>query len=297
MAQFSQLLQQGAAHAWLFFPTAVILGALHGLEPGHSKTMMAAFIVAIRGTIGQAVLLGISAAVSHSLIIWALAALALRFGNQWNAEATEPYFQLASSIIVGGIALWIIWRTHKDVRGAAGRAHGHAGDHAHEFEPTLRLAHADHTHTHRVPFCEDAHHHHEDHLMPGEDFEDTHERAHSMEIQKRFANSNVTTGQIVLFGLTGGLMPCPAAFSILIICLQVRHFTLGFALVLAFSTGLALTLVATGSLAAWSVRHAEKRFKGFGNLARKVPYVSGAFLLLVATYMGMMGWRGLAALH
>jgi nickel/cobalt transporter (NicO) family protein len=68
-------------------------------------------------------------------------------------------------------------------------------------------------------------------------------------------------------------------------------------LVLAFSTGLALTLVATGSLAAWSVRHAEKRFKGFGNLARKVPYVSGAFLLLVATYMGMMGWRGLAALH
>src|ERR1700741_3428042 len=100
MAQFSQLLQQRAAHAWLFFPTAVILGALHGLEPGHSKTMMAAFIVAIRGTIGQAVLLGISAAVSHSLIIWALAALALRFGNQWNAEATEPYFQLASSIIV-----------------------------------------------------------------------------------------------------------------------------------------------------------------------------------------------------
>ncbi|MEQ1714521.1 MAG: hypothetical protein ABL907_00830, partial [Hyphomicrobium sp.] len=32
-------------------PVAVLLGALHGLEPGHSKTMMAAFIIAVRGTI------------------------------------------------------------------------------------------------------------------------------------------------------------------------------------------------------------------------------------------------------
>jgi ABC-type nickel/cobalt efflux system permease component RcnA len=26
--------------AWLYFPSAILLGALHGLEPGHSKTMM-----------------------------------------------------------------------------------------------------------------------------------------------------------------------------------------------------------------------------------------------------------------
>ena len=77
MTDFSQALQQGTAHAWLFIPTAILLGALHGLEPGHSKTMMAAFIVAIRGTVWQAVLLGLSAAFSHSLIIWALAAVAL----------------------------------------------------------------------------------------------------------------------------------------------------------------------------------------------------------------------------
>jgi nickel/cobalt exporter len=49
MTDFSALLQQGVANAWLFIPSAILLGALHGLEPGHSKTMMAAFIVAIRG--------------------------------------------------------------------------------------------------------------------------------------------------------------------------------------------------------------------------------------------------------
>ena len=51
LTDFSQALAQGTSHAWLFIPTAILLGALHGLEPGHSKTMMAAFIVAIRGTV------------------------------------------------------------------------------------------------------------------------------------------------------------------------------------------------------------------------------------------------------
>ncbi len=60
MTEFSTLLQQGASNAWLFIPSAVLLGALHGLEPGHSKTMMAAFIVAIRGTMTQAILLGLA---------------------------------------------------------------------------------------------------------------------------------------------------------------------------------------------------------------------------------------------
>ena len=60
MNSFSDYLSSG--HAWLYVPVAILLGALHGLEPGHSKTMMAAFIIAIRGTVWQAVLLGLSAA-------------------------------------------------------------------------------------------------------------------------------------------------------------------------------------------------------------------------------------------
>jgi nickel/cobalt transporter (NicO) family protein len=59
MPDLASLLQSGAANLWLFIPAAIALGALHGLEPGHSKTMMAAFIIAIRGTVMQAVLLGL----------------------------------------------------------------------------------------------------------------------------------------------------------------------------------------------------------------------------------------------
>src|SRR5215218_8834326 len=105
MPDIAQILQSGG-NGWLYLPFAVLLGALHGLEPGHSKTMMAAFIVAIRGTIGQAILLGLSAAISHSLIIWLLAALALKYGSQWNAEASEPWFQLISAVLIAGLAIW-----------------------------------------------------------------------------------------------------------------------------------------------------------------------------------------------
>ena len=46
MPDLVTLLRDGATNLWIFIPTAILLGALHGLEPGHSKTMMAAFIKA-----------------------------------------------------------------------------------------------------------------------------------------------------------------------------------------------------------------------------------------------------------
>jgi nickel/cobalt exporter len=67
--------------------------------------------------------------------------------------------------------------------------------------------------------------------------------------------------------------------------MQVKQFTLGFALVAAFSFGLALMMVTVGAVAAWSVGHAEKKFRGFGNLMRRAPYLSCALLLTLATYM------------
>ena len=92
-------------------------------------------------------------------------------------------------------------------------------------------------------------------------------------------------------------MPCPAAFSVLLICLQLKRVALGFTLVASFSIGLALTMVATGALAAWSVHHAQKRFKGFGELMRRAPYVSCVLLVLIALYMAFHGWQGLATRH
>ena len=104
-----------------------------------------------------------------------------------------------------------------------------------------------------------------------------------------------TSGQIILFGLTGGLIPCPAAITVLLLCIQVKEFTLGAALVLCFSIGLAITLVSVGAAAAFSVRQATKRWSGLDTLARRAPYFSSVLIALVGIYMGYHGWIGVTS--
>jgi nickel/cobalt exporter len=126
-------------------------------------------------------------------------------------------------------------------------------------------------------------------------YQDAHELAHANDIRRRFADRKVTTWQIVLFGLTGGLIPCPAAITVLLLCLQLKEFTLGFALVLCFSVGLAITLVTVGAIAALSVRHATSRWSWFSTIARRAPYISSLLIIAVGLYVGIHGWQGLPA--
>jgi nickel/cobalt exporter len=299
------------------------------------------------------------------LVIWGLAALALRYGDKWSAERTEPYFQLVSGLIIIGMAVWMFLRVRRDQRAAAAHSHdgegpnggklidtGHglvevtvfetgvpprfrlffmdahkrartipdAGEvtiktlrpdgaqqvftfvlgngfleasaelpEPHEFDGVLLFSHSGHTHEFDFQFREDEHHHHHELDLSGGEYQDAHEQAHARDILKRFSNRSVTTGQIVLFGLTGGLMPCPAALTVLLVCLQLKKFTLGFTLVLCFSLGLAVTMVASGALAAWGVHHASKRIQGFGRLAQKAPYVSSLLLIIMGSVFAYLG--------
>ena len=374
MTPFSELIQQGASHAWLFIPSAILLGALHGLEPGHSKTMMAAFIVAIKGSISQAILLGITATISHTFVVWLVALIGLRFSGRWNAATTEPYFQVISAVLIIGIALWMLIRTWKegqqrkkvDSGDHDDHSHSHSTDvkkvntdqgvvtievfetgvpprfrlyfdsselphennitieterpsgqkqafafrnldkylesideipEPHEFIARLKLGHHDHSHDYDVEFTEHGHAHvHSEYIgldvsSPG--YQDAHELAHANDIRKRFANKNVTTKQIILFGLTGGLIPCPAAITVLLLCLQLKQFTLGVSLVLCFSIGLALTMVASGVIAAVSMRHITKRWSGFSAFINRVPYFSSIVIICIGLYVGYHGIIGL----
>ncbi|WP_036283674.1 nickel/cobalt efflux transporter [Methylocystis sp. ATCC 49242] len=306
MASLTEVFNAGAADAWIFVPTAILLGALHGLEPGHSKTMMAAFIVAVRGTVGQAALLGLSATLSHTAIVWVIALTGMYLGARWNVEANEPYLQIASGALILAVAAWMSWRIWRD-RASAAQAPGggrhHHDDHAHHHD------HGHHHHDHAHPH--DRHHHHgagaalaeaaqedsfESELLSVDPtvYADTHEREHALDIERRFANREATTGQIVLFGLTGGLIPCPASITVLLMCLQVGRVALGAALVLCFSIGLALTLVFVGVAAALGMRHAVSRWPRFEALVSRAPYFSSALVSAVGLYTI---WMGAAALR
>ncbi|EHM48665.1 MAG: nickel/cobalt efflux protein RcnA [Yokenella regensburgei] len=290
MNEFTALLSQG--NAWFFIPSAILLGALHGLEPGHSKTMMAAFIIAIKGTVRQAVILGLAATASHTAIVWLIAFGGMYISNKFTAESAEPWLQIFSAVIILATAFWMFWRTWQGEQNWLQKMqsrdeHQHHHDHDHDH---------DHHHEH-----DDHHHEHDDHQhaaltdmdKQSKEYQDAHELAHANDIKRRFTGQEVTNGQILLFGLTGGLIPCPAAITVLLICIQLKALTLGATLVVSFSIGLALTLVAVGVSAAIGVRQVAKRWNGFNAIAKKAPYFSSALIACVGVYMGIHGYTGL----
>jgi len=276
MPDLATIVQNGAANPWFYRPAAILLGALHALEPGHSKSLMAAFIVAIRGTVPQAILLGISAAVGHTIIVWGLAALGLYLGDRMILDRAEPWLVLISGLLIILLALRLIWTVHRAAaRRDRPRSHHHgAHDHGHDHH------HGAHNH-----------HHHgggRDHAELGDD---AHAQAHSRDLEKRFAGrQQITTWEIAWFGFTGGLLPCPAAIAVLLVCLQLKAFTLGIAMVAAFSIGLAITLVTIGIAAAWGARHAAKRWTGFETLAGRLPYISGAIVMALGLVITLRGF-------
>jgi ABC-type nickel/cobalt efflux system permease component RcnA len=173
-------------------------------------------------------------------------------------------------------------------RDAQARSHG---DHGHAHED-----HADHDHAHGASCGHDhGHAHAEAAPLVAAGGGDAHARAHAADIQRRFAGRDVTTGQIVMFGLTGGLIPCPASITVLLLCLQLKRIALGATLVLGFSVGLALTMVASGVVAAVGLKHLSKRMGSgrFSELAAKAPYFSGGLILLVGLYVGYQALHAL----
>ncbi len=263
MPDIASLIASGTANPWLFLPAAVLLGALHGLEPGHAKSMMAAFIVAVRGTKVQAGLLGLSAALSHSLVVAILAMLGLWLGDAAIGTTAQPWLHLIGGAIVIGMAVWMALRILR-----AGHNHAHHHDHAHDHHDH------DHPHEHTHSSCGCGH---------------SHDGAEAG--QHLLKEGRVSTWQIMLFGITGGLMPCPASIAVLLICIQLREFTLGASMVAAFSFGLALTLMSVGIAAAWGRGHVERLYgeDRAAKLSRYLPLASATLMLVLGGIMAATG--------
>ena len=248
MADRSQIIQVGAAHSWFYLPMAVILGALHALEPGHAKSLMAAYIVSIRGTPGQAALLGLSAAVGHTIIVWVLAIAALLFDQNMIAEQAEPWLTLLSGVLVTLLAIRMF----------------------------LRLR----TGSHNQKNHHDHHHHH------------GHSHDHGHMHHERQIKNGASAADIVWFGFSGGLLPCPAAIAVLLVCIQLRQFALGIAMVAAFSIGLAATLVAIGLAASWASRKASTTWPWLDRVAQRLPYLSAGIVMILGLVMTAFGLQG-----
>ncbi len=217
----------GIGVALLALVVAAGLGAVHALEPGHGKTVVAAYLVGSRGTAWHALVLGLVVTASHTAGVYLLGAVTLYASRYIVPERLYPWLGVASGLTVAGLGIVLFLRRYR----GASRRHSH--DHVHDD-------HHHHAHGHQ--------HHH-----PGAD---------------------VSLKELVALGVTGGIVPCPAALVVLLSALALGRLGFGLVLIVAFSVGLAAVLIAIGLL----VLHARRfmaRWRGEGVLlTRWLPLTS-----------------------
>jgi nickel/cobalt transporter (NicO) family protein len=108
---------------------AVGLGGAHALAPGHGKTVMAAYLVGLRGTLRQAVTIGATVTVTHTAGVLVLG-LVLSTTRAVASERVYPWLGLASGLLLAAVGVGLLVRA----RTGHGHPHGHGHDHTHDHD-------------------------------------------------------------------------------------------------------------------------------------------------------------------
>lgn len=218
------------------------LGAFHALEPGHGKTVVAAYLVGSRGTAWHALVLGLVVTLSHTAGVYLLGAVTLYASRHVVPERLYPWLGVASGLAIAilGASLFLgRWRRRETPAGDPDDDHAHGDHHDHGGR-----------HDHGHP------HHHHAPVGP------------------------VSLRVLVALGVTGGIVPCPAALVVLLSAVALRRIGFGLLLIVAFSVGLAAVLIGIGLLMVYA-RRFMSRFQGEGPLVtRWLPLASAAVIAL-----------------
>ncbi|WP_232837519.1 hypothetical protein [Streptomyces atratus] len=206
----TSLLDHGVALP-LALLVAAAVGALHACAPGHGKSLAAGYLVGGRGRPRDAVWLGGVVAVMHTFSVTALAV------GWWLAASSTPdiaaltgWLQLIASLVVAGVGVSLLRRHLRHRRHHQPQPH-HRPDHEHGHGDRHDHGH-DHGHSHHIPD----------------------------------APSLLTWRGLVLLGASGGLLPSPSAFLVLLTGLLTGRVGIALAMVVAFGLGMALTLTGVG---------------------------------------------------
>jgi ABC-type nickel/cobalt efflux system permease component RcnA len=210
----SRLLRHGEITWGMMLAGMVVafgLGAVHALSPGHGKTIVAAYLVGTRGTPKHAIFLGGMVTFTHTISVFFLGLTTLFLSQYVLPEKIYPVLGAISGLSIVWIGATLFF---KRLRAASGRTPAHH--------------HHDHNHDH---------HHHGGALV--HDHGDGHYHSHVPE-------GDVSMASLIALGASGGLVPCPSALVLLLSSVALGRVAIGLALLVAFSAGLAMVLMAIG---------------------------------------------------
>src|SRR5439155_27278549 len=94
-------------------PTAFVLGMAHALEPGHGKTLVASYLIGIKGKPRDAVMLGVTVTFTHTVVIFLLAFAVSLFGAAFPLTQVQHWLEVVSAALVFVMGLWLLrtrWR-------------------------------------------------------------------------------------------------------------------------------------------------------------------------------------------
>ncbi len=204
---------------WVAIAGAFIWGAMHSLSPGHGKTVVGAYLVGTRATPQHALFLAFITTITHTIGVFALGLITLFAAEYILPEQLYPWLSLGSGVMVITIGFSLssqrLGLFQKPIPLLShDHTHNHSHDHSHNHSHTHS---SDHTHSHP----------HHDHVS---------------------TDSPVTWSNLLALGISGGMMPCPAALVLLLGSIALGKVAFGLTLVLAFSLGLAGVLTGLGLL-------------------------------------------------
>jgi ABC-type nickel/cobalt efflux system permease component RcnA len=269
-SRFTELIStQSKLSFWVLLSAALIaagLGALHALEPGHGKTIVAAYLVGSRGTARHAVLLGIVVTAAHTAGVYLLGALTLYASRYIVPEQLYPWLGTISGLSVAGLGIFIFLRQWTGETGE--HSHVPGEQHSHWFLSMFKRA------------------------APAELASRTAISAGSKPVERA-----LSLRELCMLGVTGGIVPCPAALVVLLSAFSLHRIGFGLFLITAFSFGLAAVLVTVGLTMVYAKRVIASHVPA-GSALRYLPFLSSAFMVVLgvgitaSAIASVPGWHG-----
>jgi ABC-type nickel/cobalt efflux system permease component RcnA len=247
--------QSGWGLVLMALAVAAGLGGVHALEPGHGKTLVAAYLIGSQGTMKHAFFLGLIVTATHTAGVYLLGAVTLYAAQYVMPEQLYPWLGVLSGVLITGLGLVLFAR----------RFFGDADLISHHYREPAHVAHE---------------HHHGDELHH-------HPHAHPHHGIKR----DVSLRELMALGISGGIVPCPAALVVLLSAVSMQRISLGLLLIVGFSVGLAGVLIVTGLMMVYARRFMVRFPVGEGELTRRwLPLTSAVFIGLFGL---AMTWQAL----
>ncbi len=247
--RFTELIASNQWGLWFVLTAALVaaaLGGLHALEPGHGKTIVAAYLVGSQGTAAHALLLGLIVTVTHTAGVYALGFLTLYASRYIVPEHLYPWLGMGSGLTIAVLGLYMLRRRY------AGHDHAHGAHHHHV--PWDQSSGHEHAHSHQHDHGPGDTHTHANDSTAHVHFHGPHPHHHQGHGHTHGAPNQFSYKQLVTLGVTGGIIPCPAALVVLLSAVSLHRVAFGLYLILAFSLGLAAVLISIGMVTVYARR-------------------------------------------